>query len=262
MPALELDALEARILGVLIEKETTTPDQYPLTLNALVAGCNQRSNRDPVLELGDSEVAAGIERLRRKSMVGAAHASGSRVERYKHAAGTVWSLTPGELAVMAELLLRGAQMPGELRSRADRMSRFESLEALSATLEGLRAKGFVRRLEPLPGARAPQWEQIVAAREVTSAAPGAPLRTPLAEGAMPIAREAAPVRPAPSASPPSSSSPSSSHAASSLAPTPAPTPARTPPSPGSLEARVAALESEVAHLRGLYESLSGARAAR
>ncbi|NOT31013.1 MAG: DUF480 domain-containing protein, partial [Planctomycetes bacterium] len=136
MPALELDALEARILGVLIEKETTTPDQYPLSLNALSSGCNQKSNRDPVLELSDSEIVAGIERLRRKSLVGASHASGSRTERYKHAAGAVWQLTPGELAVIAELLLRGAQMPGELRSRADRMSRFETLEALAATLEG------------------------------------------------------------------------------------------------------------------------------
>src|SRR5688500_13041985 len=75
MPALELDATEARILGVLIEKEATTPDQYPLTLNALTVGCNQRSNRDPVLELSDSDVTSGIERLRRKSLVGAAHAA-------------------------------------------------------------------------------------------------------------------------------------------------------------------------------------------
>src|SRR5688572_8955038 len=169
MPALELDATEARILGVLIEKEATTPDQYPLTLNALTVGCNQRSNRDPVLELSDSDVTSGIERLRRKSLVGAAHAAGSRVERYKHAAAATWQLTPSELAVLAELLLRGAQMPGELRGRADRMSKLETLEALQAVLEGLRQKGFVQRLEPLPGARAPQWDQIVAQR---GAAPG------------------------------------------------------------------------------------------
>jgi uncharacterized protein YceH (UPF0502 family) len=222
MPALELDALEARILGVLIEKETTTPEQYPLSLNSLVAGCNQKSNRDPVLELSDAEVTSGIERLRRKSLVGAAHASGSRVERYKHMAGVVWQLSPGELAVMAELLLRGAQMPGELRSRADRMSRFESLEALSATLESLRGKGFVRRLEPLPGARAPQWEQIVAARDV-QAATHTPTRTSLAEGAYPIA-----------------------HAPETAAPPPR---AENP-----LEARVAALEAEVARLRQLLTS--------
>jgi uncharacterized protein YceH (UPF0502 family) len=236
MPALELDPVEARILGVLIEKETTTPDQYPLTLNALSSGCNQRSNRDPVLELSDSDVAAGIERLRRKSLVGAAHASGSRTERYKHAAGTVWQLTPGELAVIAELLLRGAQMPGELRSRADRMSRFETLDLLATTLEGLRQKGFVQRLEPLPGARAPQWDQIVAQRVTTSAGPAAastsaPARTSLAEGALPLARAAEPRPPAPGAANP-------------------------------LEARVATLEAEVARLRELYETLAGTRASR
>src|SRR5262245_16957662 len=229
MPALELDAVEARILGVLIEKETTTPEQYPLSLNALAAGCNQKSNRDPVLELSDSDVSAGLERLRRKSLVGAAHASGARVERYKHAAGAVWNLAPGELAVMAELLLRGAQMPGELRGRADRMSRLETLEALQAVLEGLRQKGFVQRLEPLPGSRAPQWDQIVAQRATgAGGAPApAPTRTPLADGALPIARG------------------------------PASAPAAPPPHPvlsGSLEARVAALEAEVARLRGLVES--------
>jgi uncharacterized protein YceH (UPF0502 family) len=233
MPALELDAIEARILGVLIEKETTTPEQYPLSLNSLAAGCNQKSNRDPVLELSDSEVSAGLERLRRKSLVGAAHASGARVEKYKHAAGAVWQLAAGELAVMAELMLRGAQMPGELRSRADRMSRFETLEALAATLENLRAKGFVRRLEPLPGARAPQWEQIVAQRSgPDAAAPAAATRTPLSEGAYPLPRA-----PEPAASPASRSSAAS----------------------GTLEARVAALEAEVARLASLYDSLAGSQ---
>jgi hypothetical protein len=236
MPALELDAIEARILGVLIEKETTTPEQYPLSLNALAAGCNQKSNRDPVLELSDSEISAGLERLRRKSLVGAAHASGARVERYKHAAGAVWQLTAGELAVMAELMLRGAQMPGELRSRADRMSRFETLEALGATLEGLRAKGFVRRLEPLPGARAPQWEQIVAQRGGPADPARAPTRTPLSEGALPIPLAPEPVAPQRAARAVASSS-----------------------EPGSLESRVAALETEVARLGGLYESLAGSR---
>lgn len=233
MPALELDPIEARILGVLIEKETTTPEQYPLSLNALAAGCNQKSNRDPVLELSDSEVAAGIENLRRKSLVGAAHASGSRVERYKHAAGAVWQLTPGELAVMAELMLRGAQMPGELRSRADRMSRFETLEGLGATLESLRAKGFVRRLEPLPGARAPQWDQIVAESASTGTAPAAVPRTPISEGAHPIPRAPEPIAPQRTGQPSAA--------------------------PSSLETRVAALEAEVTRLRGLYEALAGSR---
>src|SRR5262245_36478114 len=236
MPALELDALEARILGVLIEKETTTPDQYPLSLNALASGCNQKSNRDPVLELSDSEISAGIERLRRKSLVGVTHTSGSRVERYRHAAGTVWQLAPTELAVLAELLLRGAQMPGELRGRADRMSRLETLDALQSVLEGLRQKGFVQRLEPLPGARAPQWDQILAQRAGGARPAAASTRTPLAEGAHPLPRSAPPTPTTPSAVPAGP--------------------------PGSLEARVAALEAEVARLRELLEAPSPASGPR
>jgi hypothetical protein len=233
MPALELDALEARVLGVLIEKELTTPEQYPLSLNALNAGANQKSNRDPVLELSESDLRAAIERLRRKSLVGAAHGAGARVERYRHLAGTVWELAQPELAVLAELLLRGPQMPGELRGRADRMSPFESLDALGATLEGLRQKGFVRRLEPLPGARAPQWEQIVAARGAAPAAGPAPTRTSLQEGALPVraAAEPAPARPG------------------------APAPGATP----SLETRVSALEAELARLAALYAELARER---
>jgi len=232
MPALELDALEARILGVLIEKEFTTPDQYPLSLNALASGCNQKSNRDPVLELNDSEIRVGIERLRPKGLVGAAHGAGARVEKYRHQAGAVWQLTAVELAVIAELLLRGAQMPGELRGRADRMSKIETLEGLQNVLENLRQKGFVRRLEPLPGARAPQWEQIVAASGAPAAAAGLPARNALEDGAYPVPRPAPAAHPAPAAAP-------------------AAAPARP------LEQRVAALEAEVARLARLYEDFTG-----
>jgi uncharacterized protein YceH (UPF0502 family) len=238
MPALELDAIEARLLGVLIEKERTTPEQYPLSRNALVSGANQKSNRAPVMELSDADVNGGIERLRRKSLVGAAHSSGARVERYRHAAAAVLELDPAELAVMAELMLRGAQMPGELRSRAERMSPIPDLAMLGNLLENLRQKGFVRRLEPLPGARAPQWEQIVAASEASQPTPhpsGVPARTPLAEGAMPVAR-VEPPRVEPSRVEPSFA-------------------ARPLPANG-IEDRVAALEAEVARLARLYEDLA------
>lgn len=235
MPALELDAIEARILGVLIEKERTTPDSYPLSLNALTLGCNQKSNRAPAMELTDSVALSGIDRLRRKGLVGGQHSSGARVEKYRHTAATAWSLSEQELAVMAELMLRGAQQPGELRTRADRMSRFESLEALSAVLEGLRQKGFVQRLDPLPGARAPQWDQIVAvggaaggsssSTTATTGVSAAPLRTPLSEGALPMRPVGTPIQ-------------ASNHA---------------PPMPLTLEARVAALEAEVKRLAALFE---------
>ncbi len=231
MPALELDAIEARILGVLIEKELTTPEQYPLSLNALAAGCNQKSNRDPVLEISDSAIASGLERLRRKALVGTAHASGARVERYRHSAASVWELAQPELAVLAELLLRGPQMPGELRGRADRMSRIETLEALGATLEALRAGGFVRRLDPKPGARAPSWEQIVTAAGGATAAPAqAPAAVSSAVTGLP------------------------KQSAATSAPASVP-----PATPTGLEARVAALEAEVARLAGLYAELARER---
>lgn len=236
MPALELDALEARILGVLIEKEFTTPDQYPLSLNGLASGCNQKSNRDPVLELNDSEIRAGIERLRPKGLVGAAHGAGARVEKYRHQAGAVWQLTPVELAVIAELMLRGAQMPGELRGRADRMAKIETLEQLATVLENLRQKGFVRRLEPLPGARAPQWEQIVAAGGKPTAGGGGSVRGTLEEGAYPVPRGTPP-----------------SPVAASITSSPSPIPAPGRP----LEQRVTALEAEVARLARLYEEFTG-----
>ena len=237
MPALALDPIEARIVGTLIEKELTTPEQYPLSLNALTSGCNQKSNRAPVLELREAEIKDGLERLRRKGLVGASHSAGARIERYRHTAMTVWELSEPELAVVAELLLRGAQMPGELRGRADRMSRIETLESLGALLESLRAKGFVRRLEPLPGARAPQWEQIVAQHSGASTLPtsSTTTRTPLTEGAYPL-RESAPAT--------------------------SPAPVRSGPGPGALDERVAALEAEVKQLKKLYESLTAERATR
>ncbi|MEZ5979971.1 MAG: YceH family protein [Planctomycetota bacterium] len=162
MPALELDPIEARVLGVLVEKERTTPDQYPLTLTALVAGCNQKSNRAPSMSLTEHAVRDTIDKLRVKGLVGGVRSSGARAERYRHGAATHWSLSDQELAVMAELMLRGAQQPGELRTRAARMAPIESLEQLGAILEGLRARGFVQRLDPLPGERSPRWDQIVA----------------------------------------------------------------------------------------------------
>jgi len=236
MPALELDPIEARILGVMIEKEFTTPEQYPLTLNALVAGCNQKSNRDPVLELREGEVRDGVERLRRKSLTGASHSAGGRAERYRHAAAAIWELSRPQLAVLAELLLRGAQMPGELRSRASRISPFESLGALEATLEELRTRGFVQRLDPLPGSRAPQWAQIVAAGSMPTA-PGVSALTGFAKAHSRSGPEAEAVEPPPG-------------------PTPRGEPRVDADAPG-LEARVTYLEAEVARLARLYRELSG-----
>jgi uncharacterized protein YceH (UPF0502 family) len=151
-----LDPVEARVLGVLIEKEFTTPEQYPLTLNALHAGCNQKSNRFPMMELSEVELRGALERLRLCQLVGAAHAAGGRAERFRHNAREVWGWLSGELAVMAELLLRGPQTSGDLRGRAARMHALLTLEDLERVLGPLREKGVVATLAPLPGSRAPR----------------------------------------------------------------------------------------------------------
>jgi hypothetical protein len=130
--------IERRVLGCLLEKEMTQPDSYPMTLNALVSACNQKSNRDPVLDLDESAVHATLEGLRKRGLVSLVlPAPGARTQRYKHEAGAVWTWTPRQRAIMTELLLRGPQTPGELRSRCDRMVSFESLEAATTALESL-----------------------------------------------------------------------------------------------------------------------------
>ncbi|MBK7642312.1 MAG: DUF480 domain-containing protein [Planctomycetes bacterium] len=161
-PDLELDALEARVLGVLIEKELTTPEAYPLTLNALVAGCNQKNNRDPVLELFDGDVYAALQKLVKRTVVGSVHPIGARVEKFRHNAAALYELPPPQLAIMAELLLRGPQQPGELRSRVARMHPIESQQALADALAPLLGNGKVRRLDPLPGSRAERYVQTIA----------------------------------------------------------------------------------------------------
>jgi len=166
-----LDPVEARVLGVLIEKELTTPDQYPLSVNALVAGANQKSNRHPVMDLADAEVAAALERLRRRFLAGASYGTGQRVERYHQTAGPLLDAERPALAVHAELLLRGPQTQGELRSRAGRMHPFASLEELGRVLQALEAKGQVVHVPPPPGARAAAWASTLVPTDALATAP-------------------------------------------------------------------------------------------
>jgi uncharacterized protein YceH (UPF0502 family) len=141
-----LPPLERRILGVLVEKQKTskTADAYPLTLNALVTGCNQKSNRDPVLDLDEVEVEDGIASLQKKGMV--VRITGGRAERFKHTLYENWTKVGSELAVLGELLLRGPQTKGDLRVRASRMDPIETLEALDGVLQPLVARGLVVHL--------------------------------------------------------------------------------------------------------------------
>ena len=138
--------IERRILGVLVEKQKTsrTADAYPLTLNALVTGCNQKSNRDPVLELDEVEVEEGLTALQKKELV--ERVTGGRAERFRHRLYDVWTRNGPELAVLAELLLRGAQTRGDLRGRAGRMDSIDSLDALDEILRTLASRRLVTYL--------------------------------------------------------------------------------------------------------------------
>jgi uncharacterized protein YceH (UPF0502 family) len=132
-----LNAVEARVLGALVEKDITTPDYYPLSLNALVNACNQKNNRDPVMTLDEVSVRQALTTLQEKRMAGPATGADSRVSKFEHRLQEVFNFDRREVAVVCVLLLRGAQTPGELRGRADRMYHFDALEDVVATLDRL-----------------------------------------------------------------------------------------------------------------------------
>src|SRR5438874_1712888 len=141
-----LDVAERRVLGVLIEKAKTTPDVYPMSLNALVTGCNQKSNRDPVLGLTDVEVEDTLTDLQKLAL--ATRVESGRVEKWRHLLYEQWHVGKGEIAVLAELLLRGPQTEGDLRTRVSRMEPVEDLDALRAVLHPLVQRGLVVYLTP------------------------------------------------------------------------------------------------------------------
>jgi uncharacterized protein YceH (UPF0502 family) len=132
-----LNQIEARVLGALIEKDITTPDYYPLSLNALVNACNQKNNRDPVMALAENAVADALASLQVKRLAGPAGGADSRVTKYEHRLQEVFNFDRREIAVICVLLLRGAQTPGELRGRGERMYRFEALDDVASTLDRL-----------------------------------------------------------------------------------------------------------------------------
>jgi uncharacterized protein YceH (UPF0502 family) len=160
---IELTPDESRVLGVLIEKAATTPEQYPLSLNAVVNGANQMNNRDPVLTMAEGDAFEALEALRAKGLVVRVDMAGSRVNKYRHQAGDALHVRPAELAIVAELLLRGPQTLGELRGRASRMHPLESLEVVKNMLRALteREEPLVRELPPAPGSRAEPYMQLL-----------------------------------------------------------------------------------------------------
>ena len=162
-----LSAIEARVIGSLMEKELTTPDQYPLSLNALLAACNQKSNREPLLELDGQALQSALDALLKTHLVSDRGNFGGRVTRYRQRfCNTEFGglkFGPGETAVVCELLLRGAQTPGELRAHCQRMHEFADAQAVEAALEKLQTRPdgpFVQRLPRAPGARESRYAHL------------------------------------------------------------------------------------------------------
>jgi len=162
---LQLSLLEARVLGVLVEKELTVPDTYPLSLNALTAGCNQKNNRDPVLQAGESEVQAAVDRLKPLMLV--IESSGSRVMRYSQNVGRVLRVSSEAVALLAALWLRGPQTAAELRAATERLHRFADASSVEGFLNQLADRSeeaggpLVRLMARTPGSREPRWADLV-----------------------------------------------------------------------------------------------------
>lgn len=160
-----LSLLETRVLGVLVEKQLTTPDYYPLTLNALVAGCNQKTSRDPILSAGDDEVQMALDSLKRHTLVVESFGASGRVMRYAHNIGKVLNIPPPVIALLASLMLRGPQTSGELRVNCERLYRFPDISSLEAYLDemaGRNAGALVVRLPKQQGSREHRYAHLLA----------------------------------------------------------------------------------------------------
>jgi hypothetical protein len=205
----DADAVEIRVLGCLIEKQRTTPDVYPLSLNSLRSACNQTTNRDPVVSYDESEIRAALERLGRKRWTRLASGAGSRAAKYRHLLDEALALDAAQLSVLGVLMLRGPQTPGELKQRTERMRRFESLADVEQVLDGLIQRQLVARLARRPGQKEERFAQLLGEADVVASA---------ASPALPGPADAEETRPA-------------------------------------LEARVAALEAEVARLVARLDEL-------
>jgi uncharacterized protein YceH (UPF0502 family) len=166
-----LGPAEARVLGCLVEKQRTTPDAYPLSLNALRLACNQSTNRDPVVDYDEETVREALRRLERSGIVRLASGAGSRAPKYRHLLADRLPLSRGEEAVMCVLLLRGAQTPGELKQRSERVHPFADLAAVHATLESLIGGELVERLGRRPGQKEERYRELLQEHADAGAAP-------------------------------------------------------------------------------------------
>jgi uncharacterized protein YceH (UPF0502 family) len=177
----QLDDAEARVLGALLEKEITTPEYYPLSLNALVNACNQKSNREPVVSYDEETVLQAIDRLREKSLALVSTGRESRVPKYLHRLSEKFNFDRRELAILCVLLLRGPQTPGELRGRTQRMYEFDDLEGVEATLSRLMEREpdpLVKRLARQPGTKESRYAHLLCGDVADIYAGAAPERPP------------------------------------------------------------------------------------
>jgi hypothetical protein len=161
---IKLDEVEVRVLGSLLEKEITTPDYYPLSLNSLLNACNQKSNRDPVMALDESVVVEALDNLNEKGLAGPSTSADSRVPKYAHRLQEVFNFDRRKTAVLCVLLLRGPQTPGELRGRSERMYRFDDPAAVESTLHHLmeREPPLVKKLPRQPGTKESRYAHLLA----------------------------------------------------------------------------------------------------
>jgi uncharacterized protein YceH (UPF0502 family) len=183
--AKDLSPSEVRVLGCLLEKQRTTPDAYPLSLNALRLACNQSTNRDPVLDYDETVVREALHRLERRGFTRLASGAGSRAPKYRHLLEQVLPMDAGEQAIMCVLMLRGAQTPGELKQRTDRIHAFVALESVLDTLQRLIELGLVSQPERRPGQKEDRYRQLLLAEEEDA-------DTPTDEGIAAEGRDSAP----------------------------------------------------------------------
>jgi len=238
-----LSIIEGRVLGCLVEKEHTVPDQYPLTMNALLSACNQSTSREPVMRLGEHEVMSALTSMKTEGFVRLVHPShGRSATRYRHVVYEHLDVDDGAAVLLAVMLLRGPQTLSELRTRTERQHGFESLDEIEVSLQDLAGRGFVRLLDRQPGQKEARWQQLVADEAAPVSYTAQPTPAPAAWSAAP--------QPAPGRSGVAESDDDRCVAPGIVRPVASP----PPPAPGladkvaELEARVAKLEAALADL--------------
>jgi uncharacterized protein YceH (UPF0502 family) len=184
----DVDAVEIRVLGCLIEKQRTTPDAYPLSLNALRLACNQATNRDPVVAYEEREIKAALDRMSNRGWTRFASGVSSRALKYRQLLDEALGLSEPEISLLGVLMLRGPQTVGELKQRSERLHRFGSIAEVAETLDGLTGRELVARLERRPGQKEERWQQLLGGDAEPATEPALPATEPVAS---PVAGEGA-----------------------------------------------------------------------